>query len=162
LRYIFENASMMDEHNVLQSSICVAGICRAQNIISVKATASIRDAFTLMLNQDITSVPIVDELTGECLSIVSMSDVRTFASCFCEHYSTSLDDECLSFVKKTRLHLTKKAWNQVVSAEPEEPLFIVLERMIQNDVHHVYVLNASKNPIGVISSVDIIKLLLLK
>lgn len=48
---------------------------------------------------------------------------------------------------------------EVVTAKPEEPLAVVAKRMVDQHVHRVVVVGASREPLGIITSMDMLRAL---
>lgn len=174
LRYLHANKCLMEQEEVLATSIQELGICKNQTILCMNMYDSIRDAYTTMIQKDITSLPIVDD-TDKCVAVISMSDIKLFCrehAKFCTGYAShdertsitdsedypyckyiSLDMNCIQFVNIDLKH------DHVISCSMQSTLSSVMESMIEHHIHHIYVFGAGDEPIGVVSYIDIIRLL---
>lgn len=149
LRYIHANQHLMEQEDVFARSIQDHKICAYQKIISIQHCANVIEAYDLMLDKNVTSLPIVDEANA-CVSVISMSDIKVFAN----HSNVNLQNEtCIDFVQKSRKDISP------ICCEFEDSLISVIDTMINRHIHHVYILDESRTPVGVVSYVDIIKLI---
>ena len=123
-------------------------------VITVHEDAPARAAFERMAAYSITSLPLVDA-AGATRGVISATDVL-----YARHDATLLDANVVDFVTASR----KDARNArdvecVVSCRPSDDMVIALRIMLHHRVHHVYVLDWDGRPLGVVSFVDILKLL---
>lgn len=145
LRYIYSNKALMEQDDVLNTSIINLKICKNQKILTANLDDNIIEAYEKMNSYNITSLPIIN-LNYECVAILSNSDIKHISferqSLTCEEY--------LNFLQKN---------NTILTFDESDTIDKILCKMITFDVHHLYQLDERECPIGVISYVDIIKAL---
>jgi CBS-domain-containing membrane protein len=128
-------------------------------VIAVKDTDQARDAFQLMVDKKVSSVAIVDE-TGEILTAVSSKDIRLLPrleSAGLER-NNLLDMNIREFVGLVRRVTERdgKSHAACVTVELNTPLSHVLGKLAATKMHRVYVIDAQRKPVGVISVSDVV------
>lgn len=146
LRYLYTQHHRVTE-SVLHQSIEQSGICKHQKVISINESDPVRDAFALMLSKNITSLPLMDE--DKCCGILSMSDIRLLSL---STNNVVLKQSCSEYVKA-------RTWSRVISCTPKDSLMHVLQLMIETSVHHIYVMDADEQLVGIVSYIDVIRVL---
>ena len=121
--------------------------------IHCKNTETAGNAFETMIAYGITSLPIINE-DGFAQGVISATDIF-----YARENTTHLTLPVLDYVSESRAesNISRKA-NCIVSCQRDDSLGTVLRIMMHESVHHVYVIEDGK-PCGVISFVDILKIL---
>lgn len=112
-----------------------------------------RQAFQVMSAFDITSVPIVDHNTHVC-GVISATDI--FCAVNAAHLLEGAVQDFLLHSRK--LAGRTRAVSHVVKCQYNETLSAVVRRMIDEDVHHVYVVQET-SVVGVVSYMDVLGVL---
>lgn len=110
-------------------------------VTMVKADATVEEAETLMLKTNRRCVPVVDDL-HHCLGVVSYIDILKLRS----------QKENLS-----RMLVSEMCSEQVRTVTPHNSVDDAMELMLEQGVHHVFVLQNGKMA-GVVSVMDIIQI----
>ena len=148
LRYIHNN-NFLPMSNVANSSLKNLKICTNQTLIYATVDTLMIDAYETMIHNNITSLPICNNIK-ECISVISMSDIKLFTT-----IKFDLNITCHEFMR-----LRPCSINPIMTSL-EDTLKNTMEKMITNHIHHIYITNdeTSTIPIGVVSYIDIIKIL---
>ncbi len=116
-------------------------------------SANAADAFESMAAYSITSLPIVDE-HDEARGVISATDI--FFAC---RENDTLALGVAEYVQKSRAWAgIRRDVADIISCAMTDRLVDVLKRMLTEHVHHIYVIDQG-TPIGVVSFVDVIRLL---
>ena len=117
-------------------------------------TQTAREAFQIMAMYELTSIPICDSETLSVCGVISATDILVCR----KDPIRLLDLVVLSFVERSRSDLAvSRAPTCVVSCRQSNSLLDALKIMLENRVHHVYVLSDTGRAIGVVSFVDILR-----
>jgi len=105
------------------------------------------DGFLKMFNDIINAVAIVDS-TGKIRGNLSASDLRGMTS------------DSLKFVKKAPLEFLQAMSghkpSEPITCTPETPLKNIMDIVLKQHVHRVWVVDEQKKPIGVVTLTDVI------
>ena len=113
-----------------------------------------RAAFQIMAAYGVTSLPIVHSENRKMIGVISATDVL-----YARKDISLLDKDVCIFVKESREDAeNSRDVNCIVSAHCEETLINILELMMHESVHHVYIVK-DDFPINVVSFVDILRVL---
>jgi 5'-AMP-activated protein kinase regulatory gamma subunit len=128
-------------------------------VFSVKDTDQARDAFQLMVDKQVSSVCVVDE-NGEILTAVSTKDIRLLPrleAAGLERHNL-LDMNVREFVGLVRraTEIDGKSRAACVTVELNTPLATVLGKLAATKMHRVYIVDAHRKPVGVISVSDVV------
>ncbi len=152
LRFLYKNIKIPSgtvfEHQIAKTHIIHANI-----------EMSAYQCMKKMLQYEITSLPIITN-KDEVIGIIALSDFRSIAL----DPTISIHDNVKEFVTKSRkiiasiLQKTYLDFETIIHCSPDDTLTKILEQMIDNEVHHIYILK-HKCIYGVISFVDLLKIL---
>jgi CBS-domain-containing membrane protein len=133
----------------------------SHNVVSVPESMPLQEAAGLLAREQISGAPVVDG-AGRCVGVLSATDfVRwveqgpgpvhaTKGHCFCADWQV-IDLEMLP-KDEVRWYMS----TDLVSAEPATSVTDLARRMLDAHIHRIVVLDASRKPIGVVSSTDIL------
>jgi CBS domain-containing protein len=107
------------------------------NLVLVKPDVDVRTAANIMLDNDISSLLLVNE--ERLAGIVTKTDV-------CRHYAERCEG-----VFKVRDFMTKN----VIYVKPKHSLFRAMNLMVKHDISRVLVLDDGGRPIGVVTLTDL-------
>ena len=123
-------------------------------------TCTAKQAFNLMIDNKITSLPITrhDKMYG----VISMSDIKILGD---ENIDAEeiLGLDVVEFVKQSRSYVSKlmntipRPVDSVVSCAPDSTLHEVIQCMLAFNLHHIYIVNEG-TPVNVISFIDVLRL----
>ncbi|KAH9252913.1 hypothetical protein BASA81_009069 [Batrachochytrium salamandrivorans] len=127
-------------------------------VLTVKATDPARLAFQIMVENNVSSVCVVDEETGQVLTALSTKDIRLLPrienAALVDANLLSLS--CQEFVARIRqLNLTTTMAACAV-VDLGSNLHVVLGKLAASRLHRVYVVDAERKPVGVISVSDVV------
>lgn len=139
----------------------------SQPVITAHEEASLEEVAKLMLEHEIGAVPVVDD-RGRLVGIITESDFtgkeRGFP--FSAYRAPQVFGEWLEPDGLERIYAvarTRKAKEimsaPVVTAEEDEPVTAVVERMIHYDLHRIPVVRDGV-PVGMVTRHDLLKLML--
>lgn len=144
-------------------SECKLGV--RESVLSYPADANVRDAFRQMLNHNITSVPLTDR-AGAVLAIMSVSDIKLFAHTAESDRAEALALPSIEFLRRSRASVARngdrpyREVGDLVTFQLHETLGVVLRRMVDANVHHIYSLGDGKTVVGVVSFIDVLRYVL--
>jgi CBS-domain-containing membrane protein len=133
----------------------------SHHVVTVPETMVLQEAAGLLAREQISGAPVVDS-SGRCVGVLSATDfVRwveqgpgpvhtTRGRCFCADWQV-IDVEMLP-KDEVRWYMS----TDLVSAEPATTVTDLARRMLDAHIHRIVVLDASRKPIGVVSSTDIL------
>lgn len=143
-----------DDAQLLKTKLQDANLPSWNRVIKAYDTWTARKAFESMVAYDITSLPVCDEET-RTVDVISASDI--LHTC---QTSFNLDKTIKAFKEDSRSFTKKPAVpSTLISCTPNDTLTIALEKMLNENIHHVYVLDAHGSPVGVVSFVDALRML---
>ena len=144
-----------DDAQLLKTKLHDANLPSWKRVIIAYETWTARKAFENMVAYDITSLPVCDVET-RTVDVISASDI--LHTC-----RTNFNlDKTIKACKEDSRKFTKKAAalpSTLISCTPEDTLAVALEKMLNENIHHVYVLDAHGSPVGVVSFVDVLRML---
>ena len=112
-----------------------------------------RVAFEIMVAYGITSLPILDETNKAC-GVISATDI--FYAC---QNKSALEFYVTEYVCASRNWAgIKREATQIIACALDDTLLVVLQQMLLERIHHIYVIENGV-PVGVVSFVDVIRLL---
>jgi len=125
-----------------------------QGVFSVKEDDMAIEAFKLMSANRISGVAIVDE-DGKLKGNISNRDLKAIST------DGSLFWRLFSKAKNFRIHARKDADpappRGTVTVHAQDTLRTVISRLSENQIHRVYVIDADRRPLGVISLRDVLQ-----
>lgn len=136
------------------------------NPVSIPADSTIHDAAVLLTDRGFGAVPVIDE-AGRPIGVISRTDLVRYER---EHVlveSPARRDTKLPSgervgkgfqIERTDTALVREVMTPVIFAvDPATPASQVVEEMIRNRVHRLFVVDASRVLVGVISAFDIVR-----
>ena len=137
----------------------VKNLVNCDFVISINDDCTLEDICTLMKENHISGVPVVDK-EGALQGLVSMGQVLHFAND--EMIEAPLLDEGWHSPLRTRpMHVNwrtttaKEAMvSDVVTVLAEDPVNIAAGKLLSKDVHRAVVVNEGGKPIGMITTLD--------
>jgi len=120
-------------------------------VVSIPATARAIDAFTLMHQQGVSAVALL-ERDGTLLSNISAKDIKEVANdvLFTKLYRTALE-----FASAVRSHEINVSSPSIVS-HPDDTLLKVIAKLAATRIHRVYITDEERKPVGVLSLGDVL------
>jgi len=125
-----------------------------KSVFTVKESDQARDAFQLMVEKGVSSVCVLDD-EDKILTAVSTKDIRLLPRL----ESAGLDRnnlldlsvrEFVALVRRTT-EIDGKSRAACVTVEVNTPLIHVLGKLAATHMHRVYIQDANRKPVGVIS-----------
>lgn len=155
LRYIHSNICLLDE-KVVSQTIDESKLCDSQMMITIQSTDNVYHALSLILDNNITSLPVIEN--DKCISVLSVSDIKA------ANDNQFLDMNCIDYIKFSRDKISNFtnlsiSPSTVITCTKNDTITTVLETMISKKVHHLYVCDNHMHLEGVVSFVDIIRIL---
>jgi len=116
-----------------------------QKVHTIKNTENMMNAFNLIHEKHISGVGVVDE-KGALVGAISGSDVKLIG----------LDSNIHKlFIPYTEISSETK---EVIHVVPEDKFLDVVEKMVTNHIHRVFILDPqTKTPVGVLSQIDVLR-----
>ena len=166
---IFQSSKSIKIQSIFKKSIISLNFLNNNELKYIKKNTSTRTAFKMMITHEITSLPIVhiDKNKLKITSVISMSDIKIFSreSLTNKDIKKMLSLDCIDFVQKSRQYVGEilnreiRNVNEVITCSINDSLEYVIEQMLHNNIHHIYIVN-NECLVGVISFVDIINKIL--
>ena len=132
-------------------------------VVTANATDTLRDALTLMHENQISSLPVVNQ-RNRCIGIISATDFIELARELEQEISDlgKVSDVTRQWLlEKISEHdmgnqpLSSRMNASVMSIPPQAPLAIAAAEMLRHRVHHLPVLDETGRLLGIISTTDI-------
>ncbi|MFO0828267.1 MAG: CBS domain-containing protein [Phycisphaerales bacterium] len=135
--------------------------------VCIELGMSIRDVARIFDENEISGAPVVDE-EGRLVGVVSRTDlVRRYASgdvdpdpkMLIELFATEDDEDESGPMPEGLVAVTDFMTRGPVTATPSTTLHTVAKRMVDARVHRVIVVDQGRFPVGIITSLDLVKAL---
>jgi CBS-domain-containing membrane protein len=134
-----------------------------RNVVMVPQKMSLQAAAHMLAQRQISGAPVVDE-NGRCVGVLSATDLIQWLDkgdqaakrhdsdpgIVCSDWQM-IDVESMSVDEVCRFMTT-----DLVTAEPETPIGVLAQRMLDAHIHRVIVTEKSGRPIGIVSSTDVL------
>ena len=154
LRHLFNTR---DNRAIFDASLCDLRLGQQDLVVTAAPDESLQTVFCRMLICGITSLPIVDATTTPSVrSVLSVTDI-TFLPESIEAWSTTLEERVQYFLSEHVHRHNGVDVENVIQCSKFDTLGCVIERMLQHNVRHVYVIDERLG--GVVSCVDVLKVL---
>jgi CBS domain-containing protein len=137
-----------------------------EKVITVNQDSSIEELSELLLDNNISGVPVVDN-NGKMVGIVTEADIivkdtnlhfpRYFKLLDSIIYLESLAEFKDSLKKHFAIKVSEIMTSEVVSCIAETPVADVANMMVENKINRIPVLSEDKKPEGIITRADIVK-----
>ncbi len=122
-----------------------------KEVIAIHCERSITELETLLLNEHISGVPVISA-SGELMGVVSKTDLlRRYQQLLMLGSKTSRND-----LAATRVYEIMSP--TVLSVSPEDELGTVARKMVESRYHRVIVTDSDDKIVGIVSSLDILRL----
>jgi CBS domain-containing protein len=137
------------------------------NVISVPPNASVREVARVLLSNQISAVPVLDEL-GRLIGIVSEGDLMRRAELDTEHRRSwwlrifsNKDKEALAmeFMKSHSQNVADVMTRDVITAAPDTPLREIAAVLEKNHIKRVPIVDEEGKVIGIVSRANLIQAL---
>eukprot|EP00298_Acanthocystis_sp_HF-20_P010647 c18970_g1_i1.p1 GENE.c18970_g1_i1~~c18970_g1_i1.p1 ORF type:complete len:352 (+),score=178.75 c18970_g1_i1:49-1104(+) len=148
------------QNKSFNETLAELGLAKLKDVARVHTEQPLLSAFLLIIEHHVTAVPVVDNF-GHIIGNISASDVHSLVS------------EPHLFVQTTRSYMTVGAFlewrsqreNNVkapITFKPESTLQSVMDCMVTQKIHRVYVVDDLNRPIGVVSLTDVIDVMVVE
>ena len=137
-----------------------------KKVITIDQDASIEELSGLLLDNNISGVPVVDN-DGKMIGIATEGDIivrdtdlhfpRYFKLLDSIIYLESLTKFKNSLKKHLAIKVSEIMTSDVISCSPETPVDDIANTMVENKINRIPVLSADGKPAGIITRADIIK-----
>lgn len=125
--------------------------------VCVKTTDPALKAFETMASKNISAVAVVDSSDGAIVHHTSTSDIKMLFNGD-DTEEMKMMDTIEEFLVKLRASQTRgKTKIPVSTCQKTDTLGSVLRRISKTGYHHVWVVNQSRNPVGVLSLTDVFR-----
>jgi CBS domain-containing membrane protein len=140
----------------------------SSNPTCVTLSSDLLHAAALMHDADVSSLPVTDEL-GRCVGIITASDfVERFADYATQTQSLAGQNMRLTnggahnsllmeVIPEDEIRIRMSPALQTI--EPEASVRSAMRMMISTSLHHLVVIDESVRPVGIVSSLDILRAL---
>lgn len=140
----------------------------SDNPISLREDASVHEAIALMTDRDFTAAPVIDE-SGRAVGVVTVTDILIHDREYVRYLKTSdvtvpadlseyrsLPEE-MGIEVVDRTAVSEIMTPAVFAVRPTTPAAEVVETMIANRIHHLFVADDDGTLVGVISMGDVLR-----
>lgn len=138
-----------------------------QPVIQVVAADKVTDAALLMFSNKISAVPVIEK-SGRCVGVLSGQDLIQYESIREATENEFKHGYCFNIARygiEDAPPISKIQFDQVeyhmnrhfVVAKPNDTIAELSERMCQGHAHHAVIMDTGSKPIGIVSTLDILK-----
>lgn len=156
------------------SKLCARDVM-AKDPVTVSAADKLRDAMSLMVANHVTGLPVVDRLS-HCVGVVSMMDLLSYEQDHAETPPETTEVETTPFFDQEsqqwedvavmayaleqfgEVPVSEVMTADVISVPPDASIRTVAQRMVEESVHRVMVLDQGKILQGSVSAIDVVRL----
>ena len=141
-----------------------------KNVITIHKDASIEELSNVLLNNNISGVPVVDD-EGKVIGIATEGDIIVKdTDLHFPRYFKLLDsiiylESLTKFKNNLKKHLATKVYeimtSNVISCSPDTPVDDVANLMVDNKINRIPVLSEDKKLSGIITRANIVKSMVL-
>ncbi len=157
------------------STTLTAADIMQHDIVTVMRSNTLRDAMSLLTENHVTGLPVMDE-HSHCIGLISATDILNFEQEHCEETEESNSDVAQYYDPETEqwetIRLSAFALEEfgdvrveqvmatdLIGVERETPIQEVAAKMHDCGVHRVLVLDEQQRLYGIISSFDFVRLI---
>lgn len=120
------------------------------DVVKVEHNTSVKQAIITLITEGVSTLAVVDESAGgKLIGNFSISDLRSVDPRRFTHFDKSVFDYLVEFSPKSI---------QVATHKATDSIFYILETLVRRHLHHVFIVDKERKPIGVITLTDIFKL----
>lgn len=142
----------------------VAKDIMTKHVATIHSQETIHDALLLMGENRLSALPVVNQ-TGKCVGMISQSDIISMAR------DKDIEDSEMVAAKNsaadllfggvaldeiTNERVEDMMSDRVVMAAPDESVTEVADKMLEQEVHHIPVVDGEDRLIGIVSTMDIL------
>jgi len=145
-------------HSILSSKVELWTHVHSQELVTISENAQVYDAFQTIWEQEVTGLAVVND-DGKLVANISASDIKR-----CRFYPI-IGQMVKDLYQPIKAFLKIPAPGEEIRKKHHVPFYVhqhdtmahVIETVIAQHIHRVFVVDAKHHPIAVISLVDIIK-----
>lgn len=149
----------------------VAADVMQRDMVTVAPSDTLRQALALMTENHVTGLPVMDE-RSRCIGLITASDILGFEEEHAEdnsdagmlqHFNAeigkweSVPISAFGLEEFGDVRVEEVMTRELISVDRETPLKTVAQKMIDNDVHRVLVMDERFRLYGIISSFDFVR-----
>ncbi|KAI9297914.1 hypothetical protein K502DRAFT_362812 [Neoconidiobolus thromboides FSU 785] len=149
LRHLYSDISLLPKNIDYKSSLEQLGLAKVKEMTLVKKSTIALNAYQLMATNKFTSIVVVDEETGQLLSNLSASSLRGISQPTLESLLLPVQE----FMKKSL-----RGIRPLVYGEPSMSFEEAIKKMVEMNVHHLWLVDENQKPYSTVSPYDIFKL----
>jgi CBS domain-containing protein len=141
-------------------------------MVTVSPNNTLRDALALMTENHVTGLPVMDA-KSRCIGLITASDILGFEE---EHAEDSTDDGMMQHFNNEigrwesvplsafgleefgDVQVEEVMTRDLISVQRDTPLKEVAQKMLDDDVHRVLVMDERFNLYGIITSFDFVRI----
>jgi len=127
----------------------------ARNLKTVRKDLSVRDAYDLMEKEQVRHLIITDLSSNTLIGIVSDRDLKRIISPFAGTKAETDRDRAT-----VELPLEKIMRREVITVKPDDPLKLVVDKILKHTISAVPVVAADKKVLGIVSTTDLLRVML--
>jgi len=127
-----------------------------KKLLTLRPDTSLKDAYKLMVDKNVRHILITDE-GGGVLGIISDRDIKKFASPFAGSSLETDRDKATMLLKVGSIMI-----KEIVSVKSDDSLKNCVSKMLDKNIHAIPVLDEGKKAVGIITSTDMLRLLVSK
>ena len=149
----------------------VAADVMQRDMVTVAPEDTLREALTLMTDNHVTGLPVMDG-KSRCIGLITASDILGFEE---EHSEDAADQGMLQHFNADigrwesvpisafgleefgDVRVEEVMTRELIAVDRDTPLKAVAQKMIDNDVHRVLVMDEKFRLYGIISSFDFVR-----
>ena len=149
----------------------VAADVMQRDMVTVSPNDTLRDALALMTQNHVTGLPVMDE-KSRCIGLITASDILGFEE---EHAEDRPDGSMMQLFNNEigrwesvpisafgleefgDVHVEEVMSRELISVDRDTPLRQVAQKMLDQDIHRVLVMDDRFSLYGIITSFDFVR-----
>jgi CBS-domain-containing membrane protein len=156
------------------SATLTASDIMQRDIVTVMRCNTLRDAMSLLTENHVTGLPVMDE-HSRCIGLISATDILNFEQEHCEETDEGNSDVAQYYDPETQqwesirlsafaleefgdVRVEQVMASELIWIERNTPIQKVAAKMCEADVHRVLVLDEQSRLYGIVSAIDFVRL----
>jgi CBS domain-containing protein len=156
IRFLNEVRSTLGSLSLLPVAELMSGTVAARPKVTVEATVG--EAIDAMIAARVTTVPVVDVVTGKLVAALGPAELHAIATLPTDDdFNDTMALLVADYLEDFRALVELDTSSSAQTVRPTDTLNTVLELMTASGASAVHVINDERQPIGLVTSFDVIR-----
>ena len=142
----------------------VAKDIMTKHVATIRSKETIHDALMLMAENRLSALPVINR-AGKCIGMISQSDIISMARdkdvedsevVAGRNSAADLLFGGVALDEITNERVDDMMSDRVVMAAPDEAVTDIADKMLEQEIHHIPVVDGDDNLVGIVSTMDIL------